>query len=136
MKSSNNIQVAVARGSIVWLKLLPRVGNEQSGYRAALVLSDGIIRSFAKSNLAFIVPITTKMKGNPFEVLVPVGDEAIPLNGEVFGHPNIKLLKGVALVDHAKSVDLVARQAIVIGQADLNSDFYRQVADYVRSILA
>ena len=136
MKSSNDLQEAVARGSIVWLKLLPRVGNEQAGYRAALILSDGIIRSFAKSNLAFIVPITTKIKGNPFEVPVPVGDEAILLNGERIGHPEIKILKGVALVDHAKSVDLAARQAIVIGRADPDSDFYRQVADYARAILA
>jgi len=131
-----SIQGKVSRGSIVWLKLLPRVGNEQAGFRAALVLSDGIVRSFANSNLAFIVPITTKIKGIPFEIPVPDGDKAIPLNGKIAGRPDIKILKGVALADHAKSVDLAARRAIVIGQVDPMSDFYRQVVDYVRAILA
>lgn len=131
-----SIQGEVARGSMVWLKLLPRVGNEQAGYRAALVLSDGIIRSFANSNLAFIVPVTTKIKGNPFEVPVPDGENAIALNGAMTGRPDIKILKGVALTDHAKSVDLAARHAIVIGQVDPMSDFYRRVADYVKAILA
>jgi mRNA interferase MazF len=126
----------VVRGSIVWLRLLPKVGNEQSGYRAALVISDGLIRSYANSGLAYIVPITTKVKRIPFEVPVPTGEAAISLHGALAHHPDITMLKGVALPDHAKSVDLHARDAVVIGQADQHSSFYKQVVDYVRAILA
>jgi mRNA-degrading endonuclease toxin of MazEF toxin-antitoxin module len=74
-----SIQGEVVRGSIVWLKLLPKVGNEQAAYRAAIVLSDGFIRSFSNSKLAFIVPITTKVKNTPFEVPAPTGSDVIPL---------------------------------------------------------
>jgi mRNA interferase MazF len=131
-----SIKGEVARGSIVWLRLLPRVGNEQAGYRAVLVLSDGIIRSSVNSQLAFIVPITTKVKGIPFEVPVPNGDHAIALNGTLVNHPEMAVLEGVVLTDHARSVDLNARDAIVIGQVDPLSVFYKQVVDYVKAILA
>ncbi len=131
-----SVQGEVVRGAIVWLKLLPKVGNEQAGYRAAIVLSDGFIRSFANSKLAFIVPITTKAKDTPFEVPAPTGVDAIPLHGELADHPKITVLEGVALPDHAKSVDLHARNAIVIGRVDPGSTFYVRVADYVKAILA
>ncbi len=131
-----SVQGEVVRGSIVWLKLLLKVGNEQAGYRAAIVLSDGFIRSFSNSRLAFIVPVTTKAKNTPFEVSAPTGADAIPLHGGLADHPEISVLEGVALPDHAKSVDLSARNAIVIGRADPDSAFYIQVADYVKAILA
>ncbi|TVX96086.1 type II toxin-antitoxin system PemK/MazF family toxin [Cohnella terricola] len=131
-----SVQGEVVRGSIVWLKLLPKVGNEQAGYRAAIVLSDGFIRSFSSSKLAFIIPITTKVKNTPFEVPAPTGVDAISLDGQLADRPEISVLEGVALPDHAKSVDLHARNAIVIGRADPGSTFYIRVSDYVKAILA
>ncbi|OXS55850.1 hypothetical protein B1A99_21730 [Cohnella sp. CIP 111063] len=131
-----SVQGEGVRGSIIWLKLLPKVGNEQAEYRAAIVVSDGFIRSFSNSRLAFIVPITTKVKNTPFEVPAPTGSDAIPLDGELAEHPEISVLEGVALPDHAKSVDLHARDAVVIGRIDPTSPFYTRVADYVKAILA
>ncbi|QTH42253.1 hypothetical protein J4772_33045 [Cohnella sp. LGH] len=82
------------------------------------------------------MPITTKAKDTPFEVPAPTGVDAIPLHGELADHPKITVLEGVALPDHAKSVDLHARNAIVIGGVDPGSTFYARVADYVKAILA
>lgn len=121
----------VVRGSIIWLNLYPKAGHEQAGYRPALVISDGFIDPLI-SDLAFIVPITSQVKGYAFEVPVPVG---IDIDGSKV-HNSYTMLEGVALTDHAKSLDLNSRNASVIGQVDPDSDFYRTVVTYVRAILA
>jgi len=121
----------VVRGSVVWMNLYPQSGHEQAGYRPAIVISDGLIDS-SVSHLAFIVPITNQPKGYAFEVPVPPG---IPINGDLVGTIYTQLT-GVASTDHAKSLDLNARNATVIGQVPPNSSFYQQVVTYVRAILA
>ncbi|MED3310824.1 type II toxin-antitoxin system PemK/MazF family toxin [Bacillus thuringiensis] len=121
----------VVRGSIVWLNLYPNAGNEQSGYRPALVVSDGLIDSQI-SNLSIVVPLTSKVKGYAFEVPVPAN---IPINGSLVGNSYTELA-GVALTDHVKSLDLAARNATVIGHVEPSSAFYTQVVSYVRAILA
>ena len=56
-------------GHIVWLEFSPQAGHEQSGRRPGLVLSP---RSYnEKTNLALFYPITSRVKGYPFEVLLP-----------------------------------------------------------------
>ena len=45
-------------------------------------------------------------------------------------------LAGVVLTDQAKSLDLNARNAEVIGQVDPASFFYKEIITNVRSILA
>lgn len=121
----------VVRGSIVWLNLYPNAGNEQSGYRPAIVISDGLIDDKI-SNLSIIVPTTTKVKRYAFEVPIPPG---IPMNGALVRTPYTKL-SGVALTDHVKSLDLAARNATVVGHIEPESDFYKQVVTFVRAILA
>ncbi|MFB9324709.1 type II toxin-antitoxin system PemK/MazF family toxin [Paenibacillus aurantiacus] len=122
----------VARGSVVWLNFYPQRGNEQAGYHPAIVISDGLIDP-AHSDLAFVVPVTSPTKpGYPFHVPVPVG---IDINGALAG-VSYTTLNGVALTDHAKSLDLSARNAIVIGEIPTSSPFYNQVVTYVRAILA
>ena len=57
------------RGHIVWLAFSPQAGHEQARHRPALVLSR---RSYnEKSSLALFCPITSRIKGYPFEVLLP-----------------------------------------------------------------
>ena len=57
------------RGDIVWLVLTtPRVGHEQSGRRPALVLSPKTFTDH--TGLAVICPITSKVKGLPFEIII------------------------------------------------------------------
>jgi mRNA-degrading endonuclease toxin of MazEF toxin-antitoxin module len=53
------------RGDVVWLSFTPQVGHEQAGERPALVLSPEIYNR--KSGLAVFCPITSRVKGYPFE---------------------------------------------------------------------
>lgn len=80
-------------GDFVWLTFDPQAGREQAGRRPALVLSPKAYN--AKSGLLLACPITSQVKGYPFEVAVPSG----------IG------ITGVMLADHVKSVDWKARQA-------------------------
>ena len=53
-------------GDIVWLQFDPQAGHEQAGHRPALVLSPVIYNS--KAQLMVCCPLSTKVKGHPFEV--------------------------------------------------------------------
>lgn len=119
----------VQRGSIVWMRLHPQAVHEQSGYRPAIVLSDGIIDP-VNSSFAFVVPVTNQSKGYPFEVAVPSG---IAISGS---RTTQSELTGVVLTDQGKSLDLNARDAEVVGQIDPASTFFMHVITNVRSILA
>ncbi|MDR1849965.1 MAG: endoribonuclease MazF [Zoogloeaceae bacterium] len=55
-------------GDIVWLHFDPQAGHEQAGHRPALVLSPALYNG--KSGLMLCCPMTTKIKGYPFEVLI------------------------------------------------------------------
>src|SRR5690606_6960798 len=107
----------------------PTRGHEQNGWRAAIVLSDGLIDP-ENSKFAMIVPVTTQKKDYPFEVLIPRGIDTT--------HPRVPFheLSGVVLTDQAKSLDLNARNTVVIGEVDPASSFYQKMITNVRSILA
>ena len=81
------------RGDVVWLTFTPQAGHEQAGHRPAVVLSPESYNK--KIGLALVCPITTQVRGYPFEVLIPEGVE----------------VQGVVLVDHVKSLDWKARRA-------------------------
>jgi mRNA interferase MazF len=81
------------RGDIVWLTFTPQVGHEQAGHRPALILSPALYNK--KVGLALVCPITTQVKGYPFEVSIPEGLE----------------VRGVVLADQVKSLDWKARRA-------------------------
>ncbi|MEK7398726.1 MAG: endoribonuclease MazF [Candidatus Poribacteria bacterium] len=81
------------RGDIVWITLNPQAGHEQSGRRPAVVLSPSTYND--KVGLAILCPITSQVKGYPFEVLIPVG---LPITG-------------VVLSDQVKNLDWRARNA-------------------------
>ena len=80
-------------GDLVWLTFTPQAGREQAGRRPAVVLSPKQYNR--RSGLALVCPITTHVKGYPFEVALP---PLLPLSG-------------VILADHLKSVDWRARRA-------------------------
>jgi mRNA interferase MazF len=86
-------------GDLVWLSFSPQAGREQSGRRPALVLSPRAYN--AKSGLCLACPITSQVKGYPFEVELPQG---LPV-------------QGVVISDHIKSADWRARRSDWIGQA-------------------
>lgn len=86
------------RGDIVWLTFNPQAGHEQAGRRPALVLSPGAYNG--KVGLAILCPITSQVKGYPFEVSLPEGLR----------------ISGVVLSDQIKSLDWRARQAEYVCQ--------------------
>ncbi|HSQ24464.1 MAG TPA: endoribonuclease MazF [Pyrinomonadaceae bacterium] len=79
------------RGDAVWLNFNPQTGHEQMGRRPALVLSPAAYNR--KVGLAVFCPITTQIKGYPFEVLIPHGLK----------------VSGAVLSDQVKSLDWKAR---------------------------
>jgi len=84
------------RGDVVWIVLSPQAGHEQAGRRPALVLSPAAYNR--KVGLALLCPITSQVKGYPFEVRLPRG---LPVTG-------------VILADQVKSLDWRARKAEVV----------------------
>ncbi|MEY4213605.1 MAG: endoribonuclease MazF [Pseudomonadota bacterium] len=52
---------------VVWLEFDPQAGHEQAGHRPALVISPANYNG--KTGLMVCCPMSTKIKGHPFEVL-------------------------------------------------------------------
>ncbi len=86
------------RGDVVWLTFNPQAGHEQAGRRPAVVLSPAAYN--AKVGMALFCPITTKIKGYPFEVALPKG---FPV-------------RGVILADQVRSLNWRARNAEVVAR--------------------
>ena len=57
-----------AAGDIVWLNFTPQAGHEQAGHRPALVLSPAAYNR--KTSLMVCCPLTTQIKGYPFEIVI------------------------------------------------------------------
>jgi len=55
-------------GDIVWLSFDPQSGHEQAGQRLAVVLSPAAYN--AKTSLMVCCPMTSQIKGYPFEVKI------------------------------------------------------------------
>ena len=90
---------APKRGDVVWLQFNPQTGHEQAGRRPALVVSPQAYNR--KVGLALLCPITSRVKGYPYEVLLPAGLE----------------ISGAILSDQVKSLDWRARRATPICDA-------------------
>ena len=88
-------------GDIVWLQFDPQAGHEQAGHRPALVLC---------------CPLTTKVKGYPFEVLADLGDQA-----------------GAVLADQVKSLDWRIRKAKRKGA--VSKDVLQDVRAKIKALL-
>lgn len=84
---------------MVWLEFDPQAGHEQRGHRPALVLSPAIYNG--KTGLMLCCPLTTRIKGYPFEV-------EFVLNS----------IRCAALSDQIKSLDWRARRARHKGEVD------------------
>jgi mRNA interferase MazF len=69
---------APARGDVVWMSLNPQAGHEQAGRRPAVVVSP--IQYNRRVGLAICCPVTSRVKGYPFEVLLPPG---LPVSGAI-----------------------------------------------------
>ena len=85
------------RGDAVWITLQPQSGHEQAGRRPAVVLSPASYNG--RVGLAILCPITSQVKGYPFEVILP---------------PQVAVA-GAILADQVKSLDWRARHAEDLG---------------------
>ena len=83
------------RGDIVWLDFDPQKGKEIQKTRPALVISP--YEYNLKTGLALFMPITSKVKGYPFEVII-----------------TSKKIEGAILSDQIRSLDWQARNATLI----------------------
>ena len=103
------------RGDVVWITLNPQAGHEQAGRRPAVVLSP---RSYnGKVGLAILCPITSRVKGYPFEVQIPSGLE----------------VRGAILADQVKSLDWRAREAELM--CTLPAEAIAEVLQKIRVLL-
>jgi mRNA interferase MazF len=100
---------------LVWLTFDPQAGHEQRGRRPALILSP---RGYnAKARLAVACPVTSQVKGYPFEVALPAGGA----------------ITGVVLADHVKNLDWQARKAVFESRA--SADVVTEVRERLRALL-
>jgi mRNA interferase MazF len=84
------------RGHAIWLDFNPQAGHEQAGRRPAIVLSPTAYNK--ATSMAIVCPITSQIKGNPFEVLLPDG----------------LAVHGAILANQMKSLDWKERNAALI----------------------
>lgn len=83
-------------GDIVWLHFDPQAGHEQAGHRPAVVVSPPAYNG--KTGLMLCCPMTTQIKGYPFEVVIS-GKRA-----------------SAVLADQVKNLDWIARKATRKGE--------------------
>jgi mRNA interferase MazF len=102
------------RGDVVWLNFNPQAGREQAGHRPALVLSPKEYNR--KTGLAVMCPMTTQVKGYPFEVEITTG-----------------IQKGVVLSDHLKNLDWRERKVAFKGKAP--GSVLKEVSDKIAALL-
>lgn len=107
---------APKRGEVVWLEFSPQAGHEQAGRRPALVVSPEPYNR--KVGLALLCPITSRVKGYPYEVLLPSGLD----------------VSGAVLSDQVKSLDWRIRQAKRI--CDAPGDVIEEVLAKLRTLVA
>jgi mRNA interferase MazF len=105
-----------ARGDVVWITFNPQAGHEQAGRRPALVVSPTSYNG--KVGLAVFCPITSQVKGYPFEVAIPSGLK----------------VAGVVLSDQVKSLDWRVRKFEFI--CKLPQDTIVEVIDKLGTLLS
>ncbi len=93
------VKYAPQRGDIVWLEFDPQKGKEIQKTRPALVLSP--LKYNEKTGLALFAPITTQVKGYPFEAVLDAAE-----------------IQGAVLCDQVRSLDWRARKASYITRVD------------------
>jgi mRNA interferase MazF len=90
------------RGDIILIELSPQAGTEMAGAHRAIVLSE---QSFnVATGWVVVCPITTKIKGSPFEVQIPKGLKAL----------------GCVIASELRTMDYLARRAKFMEKAPLS----------------
>lgn len=95
--------------------MTPNAGHEQAGRRPAIVLSPATYN--ARAGLALMCPVTSQVKGYPFEVALPKAAGIV----------------GVVLADQVRSVDWRARRAELASHG--HEDIAASVGAMVQALL-
>jgi mRNA interferase MazF len=103
------------RGDIILCNFNPTVGHEQSGLRPALVLSASDLNSL--TNLATVCPITSKSRGNLFDVKL-----------------DSKNTKGIIMVYQITTIDFVTRKIKIVDK--VNIETLREVIEKINVLIA
>ena len=101
-------------GEVVWLEFDSQAGHEQAGHRPALVISPASYNG--KTGLMVCCPISTKIKGYPFEVVIQVDG-----------------VDCAVLSDQVKSLDWKARRAKM--KAAVSTDALTHVKAKLKALL-
>ncbi|MDD5303351.1 MAG: endoribonuclease MazF [Elusimicrobia bacterium] len=101
-------------GDVVWLAFDPQAGHEQAGHRPVLVISPAAYN--AKTGLMVCCPMSTKIKGYPFEVVTSVDG-----------------LECAVLSDQVKSLDWKVRKAKK--KAAVSADVMLHVRAKIKTLL-
>ena len=86
------------RGDFIRLNFDPQAGHEQTGSRPALVLSHTSFNR--KMGFAFVCPISTTKRKNPFYIPIPEAEKVV----------------GVIMADQLRSLDHRSRKALFISK--------------------
>lgn len=105
------------RGDVVWMSFDPQAGHEQKGRRPGLILSPAAYN--ARSGLTLCCPITSQIKGYPFETPLSPAER----------------VQGVILCDQVRSLDWRARKVRLIERAarDCVEDVLAKIEVLLRS---
>jgi mRNA interferase MazF len=103
------------RGDVVWLELNPQAGREQAGHRPVIVLSPA---AYNRQGLMLCCPITSKVKGYPFEVVV---------------RGKAHKIAGVALADHVKCLDWQSRGSKKVDAVE--DDVLAEISGLLKALL-
>lgn len=113
---SNSKKYIPDQGDLIWIEFNPQAGHEQAGLRPAIVVSpasyNGVI------GLAVLCPITSKVKGYPFEVLLPKKSK----------------ITGAILSDQVKNLDWRIRNARFASKAP--AEIIKEVIEKIHAIIA
>jgi mRNA interferase MazF len=99
-------------GDVVWLEFDPQAGYEQAGHRPALVISPASYN--VKTGLMVCCPMTTKVKGHPFEVLTEVDGLACAVLSDQVKSLDWRVRK-------AKKKDVVAKEVMLHVRAKIKA---------------
>jgi len=91
------------RGDVILVSFDPTSGHEQAGFRPAVVLSPEYYNK--ASGLCLVCPITSNIKGYPFEVVIE----------------GAKKTTGIALSDQIRSIDWQARKIKIVDHISTKS---------------
>jgi mRNA interferase MazF len=103
------------RGDFIRLNFDPQTGHEQMGSRPALVLSHTSFNR--KMGFAFVCPISTTKRNNPFYIPIPEAEKVV----------------GVIMADQLRSLDHRARKALFISKCP--EDLLQEVLMHIEPIL-